>query len=82
MRDSTDGSPIDPLDPQSDDPGDPRKPLEEVFKDGVRAREAGTPSCDNPYAAGSPERQEWSAGWSATVRPDGQDEPNSGYVKN
>ncbi len=83
MRDPKEDQLADAVHQRSHDSGQTHKSLDDVFQDGVRARDVGTPSCDNPYAAGSEERQEWSAGWCAAVKPDGEDdEPNSGYVKN
>lgn len=77
------GHPTDAFHQGTDDLGKDRKVLDDIFRAGARARLDGTPSCDNPYAAGSEERQEWSAGWCATVEPEDQDhEPNSGYEKN
>lgn len=77
------GRPADVFHAGSDDANKDRKSLDDVFRQGTRAREDGTPLCDNPYAAGSEERKEWSAGWRATVKPDGADEePNSGYEPN
>ena len=50
-----------------------RGTLDAIFQAGVAARRDGLPSSQNPHAAGTEERQEWSAGWSATVEIDEED---------
>jgi hypothetical protein len=73
----------DPLRQEAGEAGANRQVLDSIFKSGEEARRAGTPLTDNPYALGSDERREWSAGYCATPELDEQDpEPNSGYVKN
>lgn len=77
------GHPCDPFHPAPGDQDKDRGLLDAIFKAGEKARRDGAPLRDNPYAAGSEERQEWAAGWCATVKPDDTDEePNSGYAKN
>ena len=77
FRRPTDAFHLCPDDTQRD-----RALLDAIFKAGVEARRDGKPLTDNPYAAGSEERDEWTAGWSATVDIEPGDEPNSGYEKN
>ena len=50
------------------------KPLTDYFKEGLRARRDGLALKDNPYSAGSDKRREWSAGFCATLDPDGGDD--------
>ena len=56
-----------------------RTTLDPIFQAGVEARAAGQDQTANPYAAGTEERREWSAGWSATVDIDGDTE-NAGSL--
>ncbi len=83
MGDPKETSAGDPLRQELEDTGANRDALDAIFKSGAEARRAGTPQSDNPYALGSDERREWSAGYCASPEPDEPDEePNSGYVKN
>jgi hypothetical protein len=83
MGPSTADNPTDTFRSDTDEANRERSALDQVFCAGTRARREGTPLCDNPYAVGSPEREEWSAGWRATVKPEDEDEePNSGYEPN
>ena len=50
------------------------KPLTDYFKEGLAARRDGLALKDNPYSAGSDKRREWSAGFCATLDPDGGDD--------
>ncbi len=59
-----------------------RDTLDAIFKAGGDARRAGKPLRGNPYAAGSEEREEWDAGWCATVEIDDDDDGECGYQKN
>ena len=52
--------------------------LSAFFKEGMDAREAGLSFHDNPYAAGSSKRREWSAGYCATAVPDDGGELHAG----
>ena len=55
-------------------PTEPDPILEHIFKEGLEARETGLTIRDNPYAAGSPKRREWNAGFCATSeQEDGDD---------
>ena len=62
-------------------PTDP-KPLEDFFREGLRARAEGRALHDNPYAAGSAKRREWNAGFCATAEAEDDDslklDPNEG----
>ena len=83
MGDPKVGHPADAFHQGPDDSDRDREALDAIFQAGARARGAGTALCDNPYAPGSEERQEWTAGWRATIKPDdADDEPNSGYEPN
>ena len=59
-----------------------RDVLDAIFTSGRKARRDGTSRQANPYAAGSAEREEWDAGWCATVEIDGDDDGECGYQKN
>ena len=56
------------------------KSLTECFDEGVDARAAKKAMNTNPYAAGTAERREWSAGWSATCDLDEEDDPFSSRI--
>ena len=56
-----------------------RATLDPIFRAGVDARAAGKGLTENPYAAGTEERREWSAGWNATVDID-EDTENAGSL--
>ena len=53
---------------------EPDRPLEDFFKEGLSAREDGLTLHDNPYAAGSTKRREWSAGFCATTDKEDEDD--------
>lgn len=59
-----------------------RAALDEIFALGQEARLDGKLRRDNPFAAGSEEREEWDAGWCATVEVDPEGSIESGYEKN
>ena len=56
------------------------KSLSECFDEGAGARAARKALNTNPYAAGTEERREWAAGWSATCDLDEDDDPLSSRV--
>ena len=82
MRDQLQDHSPDPFHPCADETNCDRKLLDTIFETGTQARRNGAKVSDNPYAAGSEERDEWAAGWSASVDFDPGEEPNSGYEKN
>lgn len=59
----------------------PKARLEDVFNQGVDARAQGRQPGDNPYCAGTPERDEWTAGWEATPDLDEEDDPESSRLR-
>ena len=57
------------------------KSLETFFNEGVDARERGVALAENPYCPGTPERDEWSAGWWAKPDLDEEDDPGSSRIR-
>jgi hypothetical protein len=56
-------------------------PLTEAFVAGTDARADGRPLADNPHAMQSRLHEEWSAGWSATLDLDEEDDPLSSRMR-
>ncbi len=83
MDDLIHSAPPDAFHSCSDESNCDRDTLDAILQAGVEARQKGKRLLDNPYRMGCEQREEWAAGWSATVEIDDEDdEPNTGYEKN